>query len=657
MATVEVQGQPFTTALQIDETDPKPATEWDIQVRCTSGGPVRQGDTVVATFWMRSANSGNALTQFVVEQGASPYTPSVGWPVSAGSAWKRVVVPFTMVQSYNSQSGPNSYDVDFFLNSAAQSIQIGGLTLLDYGQNYPLSSFSINYDGRDLNAPWRAEAARRIELYRKAPIVITVQDATGAPVPNAPIHVKMTKHGFGFGTAVDSPAILDTSTTGQQYKNTLLANFNKFVFEDELKWPPWETLDRAYTLDAYQWLAGNGLVGRGHNLVWPGPIYLPPDVQQMLTEPSQTGPLRNRVDTHITGEVSTLTGKFGEWDVLNEPYENHALMDDLGYSEMAEWFRAANEADPNAMLYVNEGHITDLGGVDQMRQDALYNTVQTILDAGGPLDGIGLESHFGDLNLTPPETLWAIFDRFAQFGKALEITEFDIDTDDEQLQADYTRDYLTAAFAHPAINGFMIWGFWEGRDWIPQAALYDSNWNPKPNAAVWRDLIYNQWWTDVVGQTDPDGVYSVSGFLGDYDIEVNGVTYPAKLNTAGTPLYLTVGNSSSTSAGALTAHFSMSAQGSTAQEGGSLNLLVPVGGSATVSFDASKTTAGAAKITTWTWKNNGAVICDNAPICSFTFPPPNSTITLTATASNGQTATATGYVVVTTPLRRATGRR
>lgn len=111
-------------------------------------------------------------------------------------------------------------------------------------------------------------------------------------------------------------------------------------------------------------------------------------------------------------------------------------------------------------------------------------------------------------------------DRFAQFGKPLQITEFDVDTNDEQAQADYTRDVMTVMFSHPATSGFLMWGFWEGSHWKPKCAMYRTDWSEKPNARAYRDLVFGQWWTNASGKTAADGAYSARAFLGEYEIEV-----------------------------------------------------------------------------------------------------------------------------------------
>src|SRR5687768_4469740 len=53
--------------------------------------------------------------------------------------------------------------------------------------------------------------------------------------------------------------------------------------------------------------------------------------------------LQNRVRSHITEEASYpgVKGNLIDWDVINEPYTEHAVQDLLGNLEMVEWFKLA----------------------------------------------------------------------------------------------------------------------------------------------------------------------------------------------------------------------------------------------------------------------------------------------------------------------------
>jgi endo-1,4-beta-xylanase len=97
---------------------------------------------------------------------------------------------------------------------------------------------------------------------------------------------------------------------------------------------------------------------------------------------------------------------------------------------------------------------------------------------------------------------------------------------------------MTAVFSHPAVEGIVMWGFWEGQHYNPSAALYRRDWSIKPNGQVWENLVFNEWWTDEIGQTNENGFLEARGFLGDYEIEVEHegrkVMVPARLERGGT---------------------------------------------------------------------------------------------------------------------------
>jgi hypothetical protein len=151
---------------------------------------------------------------------------------------------------------------------------------------------------------------------------------------------------------------------------------------------------------------------------------------------------------------------------------------------------------------------------------------------GAPINGIGIQAHFSN-QLTPPDRIVQELNRWAAMGLDIQITEFDIDVSDEQVQAQYTRDFMTAVFSQPAVNALLSWGFWEGSDWIPQAAYYRKDWTIKPNGQVWADLVLKQWRTDTTAATDDTGAATTRGFLGHYLITV---TLGGKSQTAETTL-------------------------------------------------------------------------------------------------------------------------
>jgi GH35 family endo-1,4-beta-xylanase len=201
-------------------------------------------------------------------------------------------------------------------------------------------------------------------------------------------------------------------------------------------------------------------------------------------------------------------------------------------SVLTQFFRTAREADSAAKLYLNDYSILETGGFDVPHQDHFEKTIRQLLADKAPLDCIGIQGHFSE-DLTDIPRLWEVLDRYRKSGLPILITEFDINTHDEQLAADYTRDFLTAMFAHESVNGVLTWGFWEKRHWIPNAALYRADWSPRPAAIEWEHLVRKEWWTDVEAATDASGVAKVRGFLGEYEIAYGDALVTASLPPSG----------------------------------------------------------------------------------------------------------------------------
>jgi endo-1,4-beta-xylanase len=252
---------------------------------------------------------------------------------------------------------------------------------------------------------------------------------------------------------------------------------------------------------------------RGHNLIWPSWNF------SGHLKPLQNDPpaLASHILDHIKDEVGTLKGQCFEWDVMNEAYNNHDVQDILGPHCVVDWYNAAHAADPQARLFINDYGITEANGDDTKHIDAYDAQIQYLLDNKAPLGGIGLQSHFSRI-LTAPDKVYAILNRFARFGLPLEVTEFDVNIPDEQLKSDYLRDYMTIVFSHPAASGFVMWGFWAGDHWLPDAALWRKDFSVNPNGHMYQDLVFHQWWTDTTGKSSTGGQFATRAFLGDYQI-------------------------------------------------------------------------------------------------------------------------------------------
>src|SRR5260221_4208836 len=241
---VPVTGMPFASAWRLT-TLWLPATadnntEYAIRIRARIALAVQKSDLVVAAFQMRCVTpaGGECATRLNVERAVSPYTKSYSQPLLSTAAWHAERIAFRMAESY----APNEFFVDFWMGQQVQTVEIGDISLLNYGPNVQPADLGIDtlYDGAAADAPWRAAAAERIEKFRKADLAVMVQDADGNPISGATVEVRMQRHAYGFGTAVAGDQLLGADANTQRYRQFILDNFNMVVLENDLKWQGWE---------------------------------------------------------------------------------------------------------------------------------------------------------------------------------------------------------------------------------------------------------------------------------------------------------------------------------------------------------------------------------------------------------------------------------
>ena len=186
------------------------------------------------------------------------------------------------------------------------------------------------------------------------------------------------------------------------------------------------------------------------------------------------------------------------------------------------WYRLARANDPKPRLFLNDYPPLDGGDTKNAHLQSFYDNLQYLQKNRAPLGGIGFQCHFGG-NVVPPARLLSGLDRFSIFGLPIAVTEFDIDSTDPDLKTAYLRDFMTAMFSHPSIDSIIMWGFWEGQHWKPEAALYRRDWSVRPHGQVFLDLIQREWHTTAKGITGKDGTVKLRGFLGNYAVSITSV--------------------------------------------------------------------------------------------------------------------------------------
>lgn len=471
----------------------------------------------------------------VVEHNGAPFVKSLSARVILTREWQEYHLPFRVRTRHNTPFAdgyaPGTLRIGFHLGGRPQVIELADFSAQAYGPETDFETLPrtmLHYEGREPDAAWRQPAAERIRRHRMADLTVRVVDAQGRPVPNADIAVEMLRHEFRWGTAVsaymfkDPPAFMGSrplpdwlpESDVRRYSAEVERLFNTAVFEADMKHPSWWR--HRDVLQVRQWFVDRRIELRGHTLVWQNWRFLPEADRERL-QAAAPAELQAYILDHLRTATETFRGMLYDWDVVNEPYANHVWTDRLGYDAMAEWFRTAQAVDPGCRMTLCEGY----GVIANLPvQDNLLRTLDEMRRRDAPVTGLGIHGHIAPPGV-PPEQVYASLERLAAPGLPLQITEFDFDCDDEELAADYLRDFLTIVFSHPAMDGFLMWGFWDGRHWLGNAPLFRKDWSLKPSGQVYIDLVLGDWWTRERGTTDHQGLVRVRCFRGEHRVRVN----------------------------------------------------------------------------------------------------------------------------------------
>lgn len=372
-----------------------------------------------------------------------------------------------------------------------------------------------------------------IDRYRKGEIIVKAS-------PGAKVTVEQLSHEFWFGCAITNSIAGEwmSEENLKLYKGKFLQNFNSAVTENAVKWysmePRKDEVNYAVVDEILNWTEKNNIPLRGHNLFWGISKF----VQQWIKELDDEE-LSQRIKERAETLTAKYKGRFAEYDLNNEMIHGNYYEDRLGpeiTKLMAQW---ALNGDPGAKLYVNDYEIlTGKRLADYMAH------IRDLQKQGIPIAGIGVQGHSHGETFDREQMKIAL-DSLAIFKLPVRITEFNmpgqhskyyndrnivLTQEEEELKAKELADFYRICFAHPAVEGILMWGFWEGANWIPVSSLYKRDWSPTPAAEAYRNLVFGEWWTKETGNTGNDGTYSTRGFFGKYRITVDGVSKEIKLN-------------------------------------------------------------------------------------------------------------------------------
>lgn len=285
------------------------------------------------------------------------------------------------------------------------------------------------------------------------------------------------------------------------------------VHENELKWyvvrPAPDRFDFTRADAIVHWARRNGLMVRGHNLLWNAMRWTPRWLgsYDFGTRPATTA------EKMLQQHIATVCRRYGRsifsYDVINEtinprtgeledtPFTRH-----LGWNVLDICYHAAKQAAPHAELVYNDFPSWNPDGTHRA---AILKLLEYCKRRSLPVDSLGIQAHIGFPNTggiaaSRDEAAWRKFlDDVSTMGYGLVITEFDINdkplptdiAERDRTVADLGKAYLDLLLGYRATRYVMAWGIVDKYSWlqefVPRAdglpqrcAPYDDDYRPKP---------------------------------------------------------------------------------------------------------------------------------------------------------------------------------
>jgi len=324
---------------------------------------------------------------------------------------------------------------------------------------------------------------------------------------------------FPIGAAVDAGGITSHAAL-------LRPHFNSVTAENEMKFTSLQPNEGSFTYSSadsiVNFAISNGMRVRGHTLVWHSQ-----NPSWVFTNASKAV-LLDRMRAHITAVMNHFKGKVYAWDVVNEAimedgsYRDGNEADDtkksrwyeiIGEEYIAEAFKAAHAADPDAKLFYN-----DYYDYIPAKQQGIYQMLQRLLEQGVPVHGVGMQCHLNIEPSTDPANqayyqdvshLEDAIELYSSLGLEVQVTELDLSLYIPGIMYTEATYYTPATFTNElkaqqaaryaeffelfrkhrnVLTGVTFWGIADDNTWLSEFSsmrqdfplLFDTSHNPKP---------------------------------------------------------------------------------------------------------------------------------------------------------------------------------
>ena len=278
------------------------------------------------------------------------------------------------------------------------------------------------------------------------------------------------------------------------YSNLLTTQFEYLIIDGEPNWkfentelrPAIDKFDFSQLDHVFAFADENNMPVRVQHLLWGDEKWLPDWLKNGNFTNEQ---LMAAIKNHIMTVGQRYKGKVREYTVVNEAFSRKSGAngnrdwwgDRLGETYIDSAFTWAHEADPNAVLILNDFSNETEGEISNLE----YNYVKSARKRGIPINAIGMQMHVGGATAPSKKDVVKNMRRFGAIGVKVYVTEIHVNmhgvkgskTEQDQQQAKVYSDMLGACLeVGPSIcPNFGYLGLTDRQSWYHGIGLDDAN--------------------------------------------------------------------------------------------------------------------------------------------------------------------------------------
>lgn len=377
------------------------------------------------------------------------------------------------------------------------------------------------------------KAKENIEKFRKGNVVVNLENFKQKDLK---IKIRQISHDFKFGCYLKIDGLNEEQTA--LYENYFKRLFNYAVIgtywdvtENKRGEHFWTNFDKEIAMaKRNNWRIQAAPILWGSNQAGT-PDWLPKDKTE----------LQNALNERVKKYFEFYPNAAEEVEIINEnlSLETDIFAKSLGENYIENAFRLAKNLSPNSRLMINDYGVLGSVSANNYNNDKYFALISELVKKQTPLDIVGIQSH-ANREWYSPADIAEKLDRYAAPGKPIQISEFSAQTknyDDrktyerimgnyrsgvwtDEKQAEFYREFYTAAFGNSQVEAIVQWGLDDTRAWLPGIGIVGENLQPKPNYLVLDELINREWRTNLEIDLKNAKNAEFRGFFGVYEIEV-----------------------------------------------------------------------------------------------------------------------------------------